>query len=266
MVMDNLEEVVSDTEQDNIVEVDLGFGGHLVVQSNELIEASYKLSLHEHRLLQCCIAQLDSRRPATDQPAIEAGIHARWVKVPIADYVQTFPDCAGSKSLSSELKDAADELYERDIKIKPANGDDYRIRWLGARALKKNGAILFNFSEAVLPYLTALKGSFTKYHLRDSKGLRQPNAIRIFENLQRNRNSGVWLIELDDFSLRLNLAYSRFTDVRRRVIEPAIAEIEEKSNLVVEWRPIKEGRAVKFLEFRFSPGPRPPKPEQGDLF
>lgn len=245
---------------------DGGFGGHLVVQSNELVEASYTLTLHEHRILQCCIAQLDSRRPSTDQPAVEAGIHARWIKVSIADYVQTFPDCARSKSLPAELKEAADDLFEREIKLKAANGDDYRIRWLGARAVKKDGAILLNFSESVLPYLTALKGSFTKYHLRDSKGLRQPNSIRMFEHLQRNRHTGVWLIELEDFIERLDLPYDRFTDVRRRVIEPAISEIEEKSNLIVDWKPIKDGRAVKWLEFRFRQGRREPKPEQGDLF
>ena len=112
-----------------------GYQEFVVAQSNALVEASYKLTLHEQRLLLCCIAQIDSRKSISSQLVFAHGVG--WFKITIADYVNTFPDCAKSKSLPTELHEAVDELFEREIRISQPNGDDFRYRWLGARGIKK---------------------------------------------------------------------------------------------------------------------------------
>jgi plasmid replication initiation protein len=58
-------------------------------------------------------------------------------------------------------------------------------------------------------------------------------------------------IELADLIRQLDLPYTRYADVARRVIKPAVEELQAKSSLEIEWRPIKDGRAVKTIEFRF---------------
>ena len=45
--------------------------------------------------------------------------------------------------------------------------------------------------------------------------------------------------------------YPRFYDLKKRVIEPAINEINENTTLNVEWEPIKKGRTVIGLFFVF---------------
>ena len=45
--------------------------------------------------------------------------------------------------------------------------------------------------------------------------------------------------------------YPRFTDFRRRVIEPSVKEIEEKTDWVISWEPVKTGRQITSLSFFF---------------
>jgi len=52
-----------------------------------------------------------------------------------------------------------------------------------------------------------------------------------------------------------------FGQLRRRVIEPAVAELQAKNGVEVEWKGVKVGgRKVSGLEFTFKPS------QQGNLF
>jgi plasmid replication initiation protein len=44
---------------------------------------------------------------------------------------------------------------------------------------------------------------------------------------------------------------TNFKELRRRVIEPAVKELEKKNNLVVKWEQVKEGRKTVGLRFEF---------------
>jgi plasmid replication initiation protein len=43
--------------------------------------------------------------------------------------------------------------------------------------------------------------------------------------------------------------YTEYKGFRRRIIEPAINEINEYTDINVEWQPIKQGRAYTAIEF-----------------
>lgn len=45
--------------------------------------------------------------------------------------------------------------------------------------------------------------------------------------------------------------YKRFCDLKRRVILTAVKELQEKSGLLINWKPIKSGKSVTQLEFNF---------------
>ena len=62
-----------------------------------------------------------------------------------------------------------------------------------------------------------------------------------------------WMqIRLDDLVQRLGVAYTRYADIRRYVIEPAVTELQAKSNLEITWEPVKTGRAVTSVRFEFT--------------
>jgi plasmid replication initiation protein len=229
---------------------DQGYGSNLIAKANELVQASYKLTLHEQRLLLCCIAQIDSRRSAKAQLGAK-GLPG-FFEISIESYVATFPDCGGSKGLVKELREAADQLYVRTIKIKQRDGTTLDSRWIGVKGTRKSGAIIININDFILPYLTELAGNFTKYHLAQAADLRQVYSLRVFEMLSQYRVAGHLKIKLADLIDRLELPYARYIDVRRRVIEPAIQEITAKANMDITWKPIKTGKAVTSIEFNYS--------------
>jgi plasmid replication initiation protein len=83
--------------------------------------------------------------------------------------------------------------------------------------------------------------------------LRSIYSIRLYEFLIQYRSTGKLIIGLSDLKQRLELdgQYARFSNIKMRVLDPAVKELQEKSNLIIDWRAIKKGRTVERLEFIF---------------
>lgn len=225
-----------------------GFGHLTVSKSNKLVQASYSLTTLEQRLLLCCIGQVNPMRTAKAQRNL--------FRVSVADYKATFPDSSQHHSLYTDIRDAVNRLYERDMKLKDGRKTT-RVRWVQSVTYHDGeGWVELHFSELVAPYLTLLGRKFTKYKIEQIAGLRSAYSIRIFEQLMQFHDTGWWEVDLAEFKELLNLPYERFTDIRRFVLETATNEINTKSNLLVTCKPIKKGRAVARLRFEFEQDPQ----------
>lgn len=219
--------------------------GLVVTKHNSLIEASYKLTLNEQRLVLSCIAQLDPRKPLPKDNIFT---------VTAREFAKTYE--LNEKIAYKELEDASKNLYERDIKTYDGKYRE-RFRWVYfVQYHDGDGKVTMGFSPCVIPYLTMLHERFTSYNLKQIAGLKKSYSIRLLEFLTQFKSTGKILIDLEKFKERLDLKneYKRFYDLKRRVIEPAIKELREKSDLVINWRPIKGdiGKKTKQLEFIFS--------------
>jgi len=214
----------------------------VITKHNGLIEASYKMTLNEQRLVLMCIARLDARKsmPKDNLFVITA-----------KEFAQTFG--IEEKHAYAALDEAASTLYERDIRT---NDGKYRerFRWVcGIKYHDHEGKVTLGFSTWVTPYLTMLHERFASYKLNQISGLKSIYSIRLLEFLTQFKATGKFIIELDRFKDRLDLKneYKRFFDLKKRVIEPAVNELREKSNLVIDWIPIKSGKTIKQLQFSF---------------
>lgn len=213
-----------------------------VTKHNSLIEASYKLTLNEQRLVLLCISQLDPRKPLPKE---------NLFTITAKDFSSTFG--LSEKCAYRELENASKDLYEQDIRTYDGKCNS-RFRWVyGVKYHNKEGKVTLGFSPWVAPYLTSLHERFTRYNIKKISGLKSIYAIRLFEFLTQFKTTGKLLIDLDTFKDRLNIKdeYKRFCDLKRRVILTAIKELEDKSGLVITWKPIKLGKSVQQLEFTF---------------
>lgn len=212
-----------------------------VTKANDLVEATYRLTLNEQRLILLCIAQLDSRKPQS----------RGQMTVSAADFAEEFG--LKLKHAYEVLEGAANTLYERDIK-KIHGMVRERIRWVYAvKYHGGEGKVTLGFSPDILPYLTLLHKRFTSYNLRQVSSLRSVYSIRLYEMLCQYRSVGTLVIGVDEFRERLDLGdkYQRFTHLKSRVIVPAVEELRAKSNLDVTWRQEKLGRKVEKVVFEF---------------
>lgn len=221
-----------------------GLTENIVAKSNALVRASYKLNLQEQRLVLAAISKLDSRRPSITPRGDQTTI-----RVSALEFGETFG--IDKRKAYEELKDATNELFER--RITEINGKQTtKMRWVSkVQYHDGEGWAELTFSMDVLPLLTLLRAKFTSYSLQRVAGLRSTYSIRIFEMLAQFAGTGLLRIELEDLIRQLDLPYTRYADVARRVIKPAVEELQAKSNMEIEWRAIKSGRAVKTIEFRF---------------
>ena len=218
---------------------------HLVVKSNYLVRASYKLTLNEQRLVLLAVAGLHSARPGV-RPGLD---QVSGIKITAAAFGEAWN--IPQKEAYHALKIAANDLFQEVITEINGKRTD-KMRWVSSVSYHDGeGWAMLSFSPEVTPHLTALREKFTEYRLGQVANLRSSYAIRFFEWCVQFEDTGWMQVSLEDIAKRLGVAYTRYVDIRRYIVEPAIKELKAKSNLEIDWEPIKEGRAVTAIRFTF---------------
>ncbi|MDC9623861.1 replication initiation protein [Xenorhabdus sp. XENO-7] len=215
----------------------------IAYKSNALIEASYKLSLQEQRVLLICIGKLNPKNE----------IPEKTFQLTANEFYLAFPDM-GHKHAEERLQEAIDRLSERWIHIHWKNNKE-EIRWIQRKAkyFIGDGKIEITFADSIMPYLTQLKGQFTSIAVKNVSALKRTYSIRIYELLMQFKTIGDRLISVEDFRSILNLEnkYKEFRALNQLLLKPCIKELNEKSDLIVSVDMVKKGRDVVALHFQF---------------
>jgi len=219
----------------------------IATKSNHLIQASYKLTLNEQRLMLMAISKLFPKKPMTSQ---------RIQRITALEYSKMFD--VGVKNAYRDIKQASDRLLVRLIKTydkDPAKKGYYKFQWASkVYYSKKEGYVDITFHEDIAPYLTMLSsGFYTKIEVNKLSGIRSTYAIRLYELLKQYKKTGERYISLKDFRdwCEIKNKYKVYSDLKKRVINPAILELEEKANLIITWEEIKKARKVTGFNFMF---------------
>lgn len=211
-----------------------------ITKSNDLVIAAYKLTLNEQRLLLAAISQIDPRKPMPRPISITANEFAEQYQIPV-------------KQAYEALKEASIALYERDIKTFDGRFKS-RFRWVDrVDYLEGGGETKLFFTIHVQPYLVHLNKRFTTYELKRVADLSSTHSIRLFEMLQQFRSTGFYTVSVDEFRelLELGPSYERYSNLKSKVIDPAIKELREKSGLDISLKTERKGRAINRLIFQF---------------
>ena len=209
-----------------------------VVKANSLIEASYRLTLDEMRLLALTIGTMN---PKSDQQVFEFSV---------SEFVNQFPDVNVDRAYT-QIKSAIERISERWVKTEDERHVT-KFRWVSSQTyFKKEGRFKIALTNEIMPYLTQLKGQFTQYQLNHISGFSSVHAIRLYELFTQYKRLGDRYISVEDLKkwLQLEDKYDRYNNLNQRVLTPALSEINEKSDLFVEYEPIKKGRKVTGIEF-----------------
>lgn len=214
----------------------------VVVKANSLIEASYRLSIDEVRILALTIGTMD---PKSSQKVFD---------FTVADFVREFPEISMDNAYK-QIQAAIKRIYDRSVITEDKNRVT-EFRWVSSRTyFKKEGRFRIAMTDEVMPYLTQLKGQFAKYQLKNIAYFNSVHSIRIYELITQYRSVGSREITIEELKkwLQVEENYSRWNNFKQWVLEPAITEINEKSDLLVEVEQIKRGRAIHALHFTIKP-------------
>lgn len=140
-----------------------------------------------------------------------------------------------------------------------------KVRWIYEEVdTLTPGWVELKFSPSIAPYLLGMEKEFTRYSLRNAADFRSMYSWRLFEMMAQYRDTGLLTIGYDEFCSAMDSPQSCIKDagqLRRRVIEPALKELQEKNGIAIEREAVKPaGRKITGYKFRFTPD------SQGRLF
>lgn len=213
----------------------------VVYKSNWLIEAAYKTTLNEQRLILAMIAKVD---PMKELP--------KTFTLTVEEFLTFFPSI-GEKNAARELKKAAESLWDRTIIVKDPKRKRW-FRWVQERAEYKDGTVEIMFSNQVAPYLINLRDNFTRYQLSKIAHLKSSYSIRLFELLRQFEFKQERVISLEELRIMLQIEdkYKDFRDLNKWVLKPAIDELNQKTHYVITLKTLKILRRVTHIQFYFT--------------
>ena len=217
-----------------------------ITKANALIEARYKLTLQEQRLILAYISLLSPEDE--DFPTVE---------IRVKDLIQLLE--LEDHDYYDKIKETLERLRSRVLKIRKPDG--YLITgWISsAEYFDKEGKVELTLDPKLKPYLLKLKEAFTTYALRNILKLRSSYAIRLYELLKQYQNIGRRRFTIEELRRLLGIEpheYARYNDFKRRVILQAQRELKEKTDIYFDFREIKRGRKVVELEFTILENPK----------
>jgi hypothetical protein len=241
-------------------DVDRPPGERWVTMSNALTRAGHGLTLGEKRVITWAVSTLDSTQ-------IPKPGEVPRTRIVAADFAQEFG--IDMNTAYEQLAAAAKTLYGRSITFyEPAfkrNGSPLpptkkQMRWVGeAKYQPGEGAVELGWWPPLMRHLVGLKKQFTSYQLQQASALRSIYSWKLLELLMRFKGTGWAEYTIEDFSVAMDATEKQradFAAIRRKIIEPAVKELNEKDGWLIQWRPIKAGRKVRAIRFEFMRNPQ----------
>jgi plasmid replication initiation protein len=215
-----------------------------VAVSNEMIMARLDWDIMMHRILMVLISQIDSKNDDS----------FRVQRVPvrrIRDMAQV-----SQKSIHEEVAEATARLVREPIEFWSADKKDYKGYPIFAMCEYKSreGMIEAKFNQDARPYLLQLREHFTQYRLRQAIPLSTPYAIRTYEiakMIERPGERRSRQIPVGRFRKMFGLEdkYARHSDMRRRVIDPSVEQVNEKTDVDVRCTDVRDGQTPIALQW-----------------
>ena len=113
--------------------------------------------------------------------------------------------------------------------------------------------------------ITRLEERFTQYEMQQISDLSTGYAIRLYELLICWRTTGKTpIIELTDFRQKIGVlenTYQAMNDLKKRVLEPALKQVNEHTDITASYEQHKKGRTITGFSFKF----KQKKPKQAEI-
>ncbi|EDT1658801.1 replication initiation protein [Salmonella enterica subsp. enterica serovar Braenderup] len=228
---------------------------------NPLVRAAHNLTLPEMRLIKIGLSKVNSRKVYRigDMP---------MSRVTAAEYAE-IAECDMSTAYQA-LQDAAKHLFDRKItmytaahnrKGQPIKSIRTDMRWVGeARYHEGEGWVELHWWHRIIEFISGIERHFTEYQLSQAVALRSVYSWRLLELvLAKFEDTGWAEYTIEDFCMAMEATEkqsSDFAKIRTKIIEPAVKELTEKGDWLIDWKPIKAGRRVAKVRFEFKRNPQ----------
>ncbi|RNF38082.1 replication initiation protein [Planococcus salinus] len=221
---------------------------YLVTQGNQLIEARQKkpLTTREQKIILTMVSMIEP----TDEDFKDYVISVR-----------EFHEMLGLEGREhyTQLKKIVEDLMSKVVEIPSESGGWVMTHWVSrAEYIDGSGMIQLRFAPDLKPYLLQLKTAFTSYKLSNILSLKSGYSIRLYELMKKWYHLGRWECPVKELKGKIGIeanAYKQYGHFKSRVLQPAITEVNGKTDLYISFKEIKKGRSVERIEFTIQHAP-----------
>lgn len=215
-----------------------------VTKANELIQKShFSLSLQQQKIVLYLISQI---------APYDEDFKLYTFSIPEFCKICGIDETSGKNY--EDLKKAIKEIADKSIWITREDGKQTLVRWIEKPYIDEgSGSIQIRLDNDMRPYLLQLKENFTSYELIWTLHFRSKFTIRLYELIK-----SIHFRELESYKRQYPIEelkrlldgeiYKEYKDFKRRVLKPAIKEINRYSDKNAEFQEIKAGRKVVAIE------------------
>ena len=231
---------MSDNQEQLKFDLDVDY---FVIQNNSLAMGNYDMTTMEQKLFLVMLSTI--KKDDTNVTPTTFRV------VDLADIMQV-----SSQVLYRDLKRICKSIMSKIVEIKkPDNGWDIFNIISDAEYRNKQGTLTLTINPKAKPYLLQLKELFTSFRLENALIMDGKYAIRIYQQAKSNVYKGEYIINIDEFKKQLTLtqeSYKEYSNIKAKVLFPAIKEINEKTDINLTVEEIRVGRKVGALKFKSS--------------
>jgi len=213
-------------------------GANEIIKCNDLIRnAEHNLSAQEQKVLSYFISKLN---PNDNE--------FKTYEFNIREFCEVCGiDKSNGKNYSS-LRETITGLRNKGFYIA-----DSCKNWIEEPVMRpQDGTIEIQLDKDIKPFLLQLREKFTQYELIYTLPMRSQYSIRIYELLKSYENMHKKNFDINELKRKLmceNKSYENFSNFRKYVIDIAISEINEFTDVFVDYTASKTGRKVTHIEF-----------------
>lgn len=226
----------------------------IVAQNNELVTATYDLSVDEFRLLTLMLSKVEQRKS-----------NPGWFDIYPIEFRNMFD--VNPKNIWRSLTTSAKSLSKKQITFHKTSSNDRNeftiLNWLGGyyyvSERGKQTALKVKFNSELDPFLFNIASNFSYCFMKAIRKLTNVMAFRLYLYVLSYKNHPLCkkkdycevYIPIDDFRLIFPNASKRFDNLKAKTIEPAIRDINANTDISICWNSERKGRAVTGLKFAF---------------
>ena len=213
-----------------------------VVKKNDIVQkARYGLDLVQQKTIMYLISKINSMKDVEFQE----------ITVDIKDLCEIMGITYNGRSLK-DFQDAIQKLSDKSLWVD--TGDKIRLmRWLQRVDIDKGSTVVtVKFDELMAPYLLQIQERFVQYKLINVLPMKSQYSLRLYELIKSHEAQGKWVVSLLDLRGLLLIPEEQYTDWRnfsQRVLNMAILEVCNFTDLVVAYEPKRKDRKIYSLAF-----------------
>jgi len=215
-----------------------------------ILKSRYQLSMSEIKIISLLMAEIKKEDK-------ELEIHT-------FDYDYFVQNVGYHEKKLDYVKNVLRNFKQRQFEIDYID-EDGDVVWelygfLDYAKVTKDKQVQLKFNDKLKEYLVGLKNNFTIFELNQILKFKSSYSFRLYEMIKvkyeqyktyKNSDNLLLRIDVDDFKKILGIPdkYPLYANFKQKVLKVATEELQEKSEIYVEYKEIKDGHKVVSLEF-----------------